>query len=80
MSTSDFLLLSEQSIPELNTRARLFRHAPTGAELLSLENDDENKVFGITFHAPPIRPACRTSWNTFCVARRNTHCESLLLS
>ena len=24
-----------------------------GAELLSLENDDENKVFGITFRTPP---------------------------
>ena len=53
MSTSDFLLLTEQTIPELKTRARLFRHAPTGAELLSLENDDENKVFGIVFRTPP---------------------------
>ncbi|GIV76887.1 MAG: peptidase M16 [Litorilinea sp.] len=38
---------------ELRTRARLFRHRPTGAQLLSLENDDENKVFGITFRTPP---------------------------
>ncbi len=48
-----FELLREQEIPELKTRARLFRHVKTGAELLSLENDDENKVFGITFRTPP---------------------------
>jgi Zn-dependent M16 (insulinase) family peptidase len=48
-----FQLFREQDIPELNTRAKLFRHVKTGAELLSLENDDENKVFGITFRTPP---------------------------
>ncbi len=48
-----FELLQEQHIPELNTKARVFRHAGTGAELLSLENEDENKVFGITFRTPP---------------------------
>ena len=48
-----FELLSEQLIPELNTHARLFRHSATGAELLSLENDDENKVFSINFRTIP---------------------------
>ena len=43
----------EQEITELKTRATLFRHAKTGAQLLSLTNDDENKVFGITFRTPP---------------------------
>ena len=52
-SMHGFELLKEQDIPELNTRARLFRHLKTGAELLSLENDDENKVFGINFRTPP---------------------------
>ncbi|HLH71842.1 MAG TPA: insulinase family protein, partial [Chloroflexota bacterium] len=47
-----FVLQREAHIPELNTRARLYRHAKTGAEILSLENDDENKVFGITFRTP----------------------------
>ncbi len=48
-----FELLKEKYVPELNTNARLFRHLLTGAELLSLENDDENKVFGIVFRTPP---------------------------
>jgi Zn-dependent M16 (insulinase) family peptidase len=43
----------EQDIPELKTRVEIFRHVKTGAELLSLINDDENKVFGISFRTPP---------------------------
>lgn len=48
-----FTLLRRQFIPELNTDAHLFRHVKTGAELLSLQNDDENKSFGIAFRTPP---------------------------
>src|SRR5215211_6542684 len=52
-TTHGFELVREQAIPELNSTARLYRHVKTGAELLSLLNDDENKVFGITFRTPP---------------------------
>lgn len=48
-----FELLREQKIAEINTLARLYRHVKSGAQLLSLENDDENKVFGVTFRTPP---------------------------
>ncbi|MCS7087820.1 MAG: insulinase family protein [Thermoflexales bacterium] len=51
--THGFELLREQDIPEINTKARLYRHVKTGAQLLSLINDDENKVFGIAFTTPP---------------------------
>jgi Zn-dependent M16 (insulinase) family peptidase len=51
--THGFELLREQSIDELNTKAMLYRHVKTGAELLSLINEDENKVFGISFRTPP---------------------------
>ena len=50
---SGFMLVREQVLPELNSAARFYRHAKTGAELLSLVNDDENKVFGVTFRTPP---------------------------
>lgn len=53
MVFSGFELIKEAEIPELKTSARLFRHVRTGAELLSLENADENKVFGISFRTPP---------------------------
>ena len=41
-----------RDIPELKTKADLYRHAKTGSQLLSLINDDENKVFGINFRTP----------------------------
>lgn len=48
-----FKLIREEFIEEYKTRANLFHHTATGAQLLSLRNDDENKVFGITFRTPP---------------------------
>ena len=48
----DFELLRDEHISELNTQALYYRHR-TGCELVSLINDDENKVFGITFRTPP---------------------------
>jgi Zn-dependent M16 (insulinase) family peptidase len=51
--THGFELLQEREIPELNSRAQLYRHIKTGAQLLSMQNSDENKVFNITFRTPP---------------------------
>jgi presequence protease len=48
-----FELISEQEIPEYKVFAKRYRHVKTGAELLSLINEDENKVFGITFRTTP---------------------------
>src|SRR5512134_3766598 len=48
-----FELIEQREIPEINTHARLYRHVGTGAQLVSLVNQDENKVFGITFRTPP---------------------------
>lgn len=50
---SGFELIGEQDLPEANSRARRYRHVKTGADLLSLINDDENKVFGVAFRTPP---------------------------
>jgi Zn-dependent M16 (insulinase) family peptidase len=48
-----FTLVKEQHIPELNATARLYTHKRTGARLLSIINDDENKVFSINFRTTP---------------------------
>ncbi|MEP0806889.1 MAG: insulinase family protein [Chloroflexota bacterium] len=47
-----FRLIREENIPELNSVARLYVHKRTGARLLSIINDDENKVFSINFRTP----------------------------
>lgn len=48
-----FNLVKEQHIPELNSVAKLYVHKRTGARLLSVINDDENKVFSINFRTTP---------------------------
>lgn len=48
-----FTLVQEQTIPEIASTARLYRHTQTGARFLSLTNTDENKVFAVTFRTPP---------------------------
>lgn len=47
-----FQLLEERMIKEIKTKARLYRHLKSGAQMLSLSTEDENKVFGITFRTP----------------------------
>ena len=51
--THGFELIREQKLAEINSTAQYYRHVATGAELISLLNTDENKVFGVSFGTPP---------------------------
>lgn len=44
---------SEKWIEEVYSTAKIFYHEKSGARLLYLENNDDNKVFSITFRTPP---------------------------
>ena len=48
-----FELVREEEVADINSKVKLYRHVKTNAELLSIENDDDNKCFGITFKTPP---------------------------
>jgi Zn-dependent M16 (insulinase) family peptidase len=48
-----FEKVSEEFITECKSKAILFRHVKTGAQVISVSNNDENKVFGIVFRTPP---------------------------
>ncbi|KAK6159351.1 hypothetical protein DH2020_006665 [Rehmannia glutinosa] len=48
-----FEKVSEEFIEECKSRAVLYKHKKTGAEIMSVSNDDENKVFGVVFRTPP---------------------------
>lgn len=48
-----FKLLEAKQVAEINSEAKLFVHEQSGARLLYLGNDDDNKVFSITFRTPP---------------------------
>jgi presequence protease len=51
--SKSFTLVKEQSNPELNATVQLYTHKRTGARLLSVVNDDDNKVFSINFRTTP---------------------------
>ncbi|OMO63192.1 hypothetical protein COLO4_32675 [Corchorus olitorius] len=48
-----FEKVSEEFIGECKSKAVLFKHKKTGAQVMSVSNDDENKVFGVVFRTPP---------------------------
>ncbi|MBU1249447.1 MAG: insulinase family protein, partial [Proteobacteria bacterium] len=48
-----FKCILETEVAEYASTARIYEHAATGGRLLSMENKDENKVFGISFRTPP---------------------------
>ena len=46
-------ILDDREVKDLNSRGLLLKHKKSGAKLLILSNDDENKVFSIGFRTPP---------------------------
>ena len=46
-------VVSKDIVTEYGAYCTLYKHTKTGAELLSVATDDDNKVFGITFRTPP---------------------------
>ncbi|KFK35994.1 hypothetical protein AALP_AA4G064300 [Arabis alpina] len=48
-----FEKVREEFISECKSKAILFKHKKTGCEVMSVSNDDENKVFGVVFRTPP---------------------------
>ena len=50
---SGFALLEESYVNEISSQAKIYSHEKTGARLLFLENEDDNKVFCSSFKTPP---------------------------
>jgi len=46
-------VITRDVVHEYGAYCTLFRHKQSGAELLSVTTDDDNKVFGVTFRTPP---------------------------
>mmetsp|Transcript_5553 Transcript_5553/g.10384 ORF Transcript_5553/g.10384 Transcript_5553/m.10384 type:complete len:1123 (+) Transcript_5553:123-3491(+) len=46
-------IISTDIVHEFGAYCTLYRHKQSGAELLSVSTDDDNKCFGITFRTPP---------------------------
>lgn len=50
---SSYNVIENTWIEEYGVKATLYSHKKSGAEVMSIEAADENKVFGITFRTPP---------------------------
>ncbi len=48
-----YKVIRKEKISEYAAEALYCKHIATGAEIVSIQCDDENKVFGITFKTPP---------------------------
>lgn len=48
-----FILQEKAYVEEIKSESLLFEHQKSGARLLVLLNEDDNKVFSITFRTPP---------------------------
>lgn len=49
---SGFKLESKKWIEDVHSNALIFKHVKSGAKLIYLQNEDENKVFSISFRTP----------------------------
>lgn len=48
-----YQLVKQETLTDLHTEGYLLEHRKSGARILLLENEDENKVFNIAFRTPP---------------------------
>ena len=46
-------VVTEENLTDIHSTGWLLRHKKTGARVMLIENDDENKVFNIAFRTPP---------------------------
>ncbi len=53
MNTFGFTLIKEEKIQEISGIAKFYHHDKTGAQFLSIINDDANKCFAVSFRTPP---------------------------
>ena len=50
---TNYELIQQKELKDLKSEGYLLRHKKSGARVLLMENDDENKVFTIGFRTPP---------------------------
>ncbi|MDC7290229.1 insulinase family protein [Blautia schinkii] len=51
---SAYEIIKQENLADIHSAGWLLRHKKTGARVMLIENDDENKVFNIAFRTPPM--------------------------
>ncbi len=73
-------MIQQEELKGIRSRGCLLRHKKSGARVLLIENDDDNKVFSIGFRTPPKdSTGDRISWNIRCFAGRKISPLRILL-
>ena len=49
---TEYEIIEHRPLPDLKSEGALLRHKKSGARVLLISNDDENKVFNIGFRTP----------------------------
>ena len=49
-----FKLMYKEPINDISSVGYMFEHIKSGAKLMYIENDDDNRVFFISFRTPPV--------------------------
>lgn len=52
-SLTEYDVIKTEEIEDIKSKGTLLRHVKSGARIMLLENEDENKVFNICFRTPP---------------------------
>ncbi len=50
---SNYKLINSKTVTEINSDVLIYEHIKTGARLMYIKNDDNNKAFSIAFKTPP---------------------------
>lgn len=50
---SEYTLMEERELKDINSKGYVLRHNKSGARIILVENDDNNKTFSIGFRTPP---------------------------
>lgn len=59
-----YQVIQKADLSDIKSRGTLLKHKKSGARVLLMENDDENKVFAIGFRTPPSDSTeFRISWS-----------------
>lgn len=72
-------VIMQRQIDDIHSEGAMLKHKKSGARVLLLSNDDDNKVFNIAFRTPvSTSPVCHISWSILSFAearniRRRIH-------
>ena len=69
----EYEVLQREKIGDIQSEGWLLRHKKSGARVLLLANQDENKVFHITFRTPPSDSTGAVSYTHLDVYKRQEY-------